>query len=61
MLVLDLRVNLEGWHVLTLRAAADSGHCDVVDLLVRDDRISASLDRAFALRYYCLAGDMSRA
>jgi ankyrin repeat protein len=62
MLMLDPRVTLEeDWDVKILRAAADIGHCDVVDWLVQDNRVNPGFDRAFALRYYCLAGDTRRA
>jgi hypothetical protein len=48
ILLMDSRVTLVDWDISVLRAASDSGHCDVVDLLVREDRINPGFDRSFA-------------
>jgi ankyrin repeat protein len=43
-----------------LQLAANAGHCDVVALLVQDERANPGLDKSFALEHYCLAGDVKR-
>jgi hypothetical protein len=40
--------------------AANAGHCDVVALLVQDTRVNPGLDKSFALKHHCRAGDVKR-
>jgi hypothetical protein len=63
MFLFDLNVPLRmKEHTLgyMLHETATAGHCDVIALLVQDPRINRGLDKLFALRHYCRAGDVRR-
>jgi ankyrin repeat protein len=59
MLLRELRFMVNGLN-RPLRLAANAGQCDVVALLVQDERANPGLDKLFALKHHCLAGDVKR-